>query len=166
MLGDIRPNNVLRVGLRDVAPAELDQDAVADIASGSIEHGRVVHAHLFAVLADLDRAKVSTELGGQPLLKMRDNNAVGMFAHKGLERIAELAQLAVRHACCERIKAAVQSPIVERDVHVFGEPGNRTEHLGQRSAAFERHRQAPRHREQGLQHPAHPDVFLQDDRGA
>ncbi len=53
-----------------------------------------------------------------------------MVAHEGLEILAEFLQPIARDALGKRIEGTVQATVVERDVHVFREACDGSEHFG------------------------------------
>ncbi len=65
----------------------------------------------------------------------------------------------------EGIESVLEGAVVERDVHVLGEPADDAVDLGERGTALERHRMGGGHGEEGVENPADPDVLLQDDGG-
>ncbi len=83
---------MLFIRLGDITATELDQDAAAHIVSRCLQHARIVHSHLLAVIADFKLEGFGIELVRQHPLEVRCHNTVGMISHEGLEILAELLQ--------------------------------------------------------------------------
>ncbi len=94
---------MLGVRLGDVAAAELDQHAVANVARGRVERRRIVDAEFFTVVVDLDAGALGLELRPQMLGEVGCCHAMRVFADKSLQRFAELFDLRLGRLGIERI---------------------------------------------------------------
>ena len=60
----------------------------------------------------------------------------------------------------ERVDALVEGFVIDRNINVLGKTSDGAIDFGKRSAALKGHRKTSGHREEGLEHPADPNVLL------
>jgi len=125
--------------LGDIAPAELDEDAVGQVRTALLDHALVANPNLLADFVAANAHAVPLEAGMNPTLEIRHDHIEGMLPDALFELSGELLDLGLRRVGVEGVIARRERPVVERDIHIFGEAVDGTVHLGQRGAPLERH---------------------------